>query len=418
MDHEFVCRNCGERVSPARQPPRCPACDGRLEVALDPPTDVGSPADLPTDADRYDVWRYGDWLPTDAPEDAAFEPLTLGEGWTPLVEGEHCSAAAADGASGPTVLLKNETVAPTWSWKDRLNAVVLSHVAALGHDRIACSSTGNHGASVAAYASAADVEETLVLVADESDRPHLAQIRAHGAEAVTLTEDRRLDLLAALADRGWFPTYQVADAYAAQPYVYEAYKTIAFEVVERHGVPDAVAVPVGSGDGLYGIWKGFRELREAGVIDGLPAMVAGETAERAPLTRAYESGAETVGRDDGPMPISVSTKGSWSGSHALDAVRASGGAAYAVEQSGVERALERCGRDGVFVEPAGALSAAAVPPAVADGVVAPDETVVAVATGPGSKWPDIVTDVVGETPRVEPRLDALPVDVAESGERS
>lgn len=406
MSYVFECLSCGAITDPGDRPASCPECGGRLEVAHEDLPDA-----LP-DAGRTDLWRYADWLPTDGLDLAPGEapPASMGEGWTPLVDAPHLTdvVGAETGADGPDVLLKNETTNPTWSWKDRLAVLQVSHAPAQT-DRVATASTGNHASAVAAYAARAGVEEVIALLSPSSDVPHHRQVRAYGGEALRLSDySEREHLLGELAERGWFVVYDLADHYTGQPYVYEGYKTIAFEIVEQLGrAPDAVVAPVGAGDGFYGIWKGFRELAARGIIAEKPRMVTAESKERHPVARAYEEDAESVGRDDGPEPLSTSTMGATSGDHALGAVRASGGAAYAADQEAIEAAIRTCGRDGVFLEPASALAPAVVSQAFEDGLVGENDAVVALGTGAGVAWPEKTAGAVGESPTVEPSLDAV-----------
>lgn len=432
MTHVFECLSCGATTDPAERPAGCPACGGLLEVVHDELPDA-----LPEN-DRTDLRRYADWLPfpTDssaagsrsdaagsdaaAPDDAATEaPISMGEGWTPLVEAPRvgASAAAEFGGARPDLYLKNETTNPTWSWKDRLAAVVVPQFVSHGADRIATTSTGNHASAIAAYSSRAGVERLLAFLSPSSEPPHYRQIRAYGGQALRLTDyGERKNLLRELADEGWFVAYDLDGRYTGQPYVYEGYKTIAYELVEQSGgVPDAVVVPVGAGDGLYGIWKGFRELAANGVVTEKPRMISAESEERHPLAAAFEADAESVGRDDGPEPLSTSTMGATSGDHALGAVRASGGAAYAADREEVEEAVRTAGRDGVFLEPASALAPAVVSQAVEDGVIGDGDSVVAVGTGAGVAWPERTASAVGESPTVEPTssavADAVPFEI-------
>jgi len=405
MDHVFECRSCGATTDPADRPAGCPDCGGRLEVAFEP----GDLPDSLPDSDRTDLRRYADFLPD------AGEPVSMGEGWTPLVDAPRLGASVgadegpppSDG--GPDAFLKNETANPTWSWKDRLAAVVVPSAVDAGADRIATASTGNHASAVAAYASRAGVDRVIAFLSPSSESPHHRQIRAYGGGSLGLTDyGERKRLLGELADRGWFVAYDLDDQYTGQPYVYEGSKTIAFEIVEQlGGAPDAVAVPVGAGDGFYGVWKGFRELFALGVTDRRPKLLSAESAERHPVAKAFAAGAASVGRDDGPEPLSTSTMGATAGDHALAAVRASDGAAYAADRGAVEAAVRTCGRDGVFLEPASALAPAVISRAVADGLVGPDDTVVAVGTGAGVAWPEKTASAVGASPTVDPSLDAV-----------
>nr|WP_254714699.1 pyridoxal-phosphate dependent enzyme [Natranaeroarchaeum aerophilus] len=335
----------------------------------------------------------------------------MGEGWTPLVNAPTLADASASDASQPVpdIRLKNETTNPTWSWKDRVAALVVSHAVASGADRIATASSGNQGCAIAAYAARAGIDRVLVCASPSSEPPHCRQMRAHGAAVVTLSEyDGRRSLLEALADRGWFVAYDLPEWFGGQPYVYEGYRTIAFELVEQlGGVPDTVAVPVGSGAGIYGVWKGFRELTAAGIVDETPRLFSAESTERHPLACAYNANEETVGFDHGPEPISTSTMAPTADDRALDAVRESGGAAYVVDREAVEAAIRACGRDGVFLEPASGLAAAAVSRALADGAIDPDETIVTIGSGAGISWPETTAGAVGRAPTVEPSIEAV-----------
>lgn len=415
MDHELVCQSCGARHDPGGYPRGCPDCReagtaGRLEVRYDPAsvpeTALPSPGrDLDPDPDPNatgdgtgGMWRYRGLLPL-----LRSEPARMGEGGTPAVEAPRLSDRL-----GVTVRVKNETVNPTWSYKDRLNSLLISNALALGEGRIATSSTGNHGASTAAYASRAGIDDVIVLVPHETEPPLRRQIGAYGGEVVVTDYAERGRLLGELVDRGWYPTVNVTEPYAGLPYSYEAYKTIAFELVDQlPAPPDAVVASIGAGDGLYGIWKGFRELATLGVIDDPPAMVGVQPAERPAVVEAVASGADSVGIADGPMPITTSAGGRTAGDHALRAIYESDGAAYAVDRAGVEAAIRTLGRDGLFLEPSSAITAAGVEPALNDGLVAGGDTVVPIGSGAGVKWPDHAAGAVGTAAGIEPTVDAL-----------
>lgn len=400
----LTCQRCGAVHDPGLYPRGCPDCrergtTGRLEVEYDPGTHPPAAALPVGDGDPpASMWDYRALLPL-VPE----EPVTVGEGGTPLTRAEGLSAD-----TGARAFLKNETVNPTWSYKDRLNALLLSNAAALGADRVAVASTGNHGASTAAYAARAGVDATVVLLPHGAERPVRAQARSYGATVAVTDHDARGDLLAALVDRGWYPTVNVADRYVGQPYTCEAYATVAFELVDQlGGVPDAVAVAAGASDGLYGVWKGFRDLRALGVVEGTPRMLAAEPAGRAPLSRTLRAGDDGVVPDEGERPRALSVGGATTGAHGLRALRESGGTAVAVDEADMARATRATAGEGVLPEPASALAPAAVRRAAEAGDVAAGETVVAVVSGAGVKWPGATTAAVGEVPEIEPTLDAL-----------
>lgn len=402
MEHELVCQACGTAHEPGSYPTGCPDCRadgraGRLEVEYDPATVPESAIPEVGGGRAETMWRYRELLPL-----LADTPVTLEEGGTPTVE-----ATRQSDRLGVDVRIKNETTNPTWSYKDRLNALLVSNCLANGERRIATSSTGNHGASTAAYASRAGVEDVLVLVPHETEVPLRRQIRAYGAEVLVTEYDARGALLAELADRGWYPTVNVTEPYTGLPYSYEAYKTIAFELIEQGDVPDAVFIGIGAGDGLYGIWKGFRELVALDAIDEPPKMIAVQPEERTPIVEALEAGADRVGESEGPQPITLSAGGTTAGDHALRAIRESGGSAYGIEREAIEASIRETARDGVFQEPSSAITAAGVEPALEDGLVAEGGSVVCIGTGAGVKWPGHTESAVGNAVEIEPSLEAL-----------
>jgi threonine synthase len=402
MEHELVCQSCGTAHEPGGYPTGCPDCRadgraGRLEVEYDPATIPASAIPEVGGGRAETMWDYRELLPL-----LADTPVTLEEGGTPAVR-----ATRQSDRLGVDVIVKNETTNPTWSYKDRLNALLVSNRLADGERRIATSSTGNHGASTAAYAARAGIEAVIVLVPHETEAALRRQIRAHGAETLVTEYDARGALLAELVDRGWYPTVNVTEPYTGLPYSYEAYKTIAFELVEQAEVPDVVLMGIGAGDGLYGVWKGFRELAALDAIDDPPKMVAVQPEERTPVVEALESGTDRVGESEGPQPITLSAGGTTAGDHALRAIRESGGSAYGLERAAIEASIRETARDGLLLEPSSAITAAGVEPALEDGLVDEGGSVVCVGTGAGVKWPDHTESAVGTAVEIEPTMDAL-----------
>lgn len=401
MEHELVCQVCGASHPPGNYRAGCPDCHDRGEAGwlrVEYDTDALADSFRPSPDAPTSMWRYADLLPL-----LASTPVTIGEGWTSLVD-----APTVSEELGADIRIKNETTNPTWSYKDRLNSLLVSNVVALEDDpRIATASTGNHGASTAAYARRAGVDKVIVLLPHETEAPCRAQIRAYGGRAVVTDFDDRRRLLAKLVERGWYPAIDTSTrGYTGQPYGVEGYKTIAFELYEQLGaVPDVVLAGVGDGDGLYGIWKGFVELDELGVTDERPRMVGVQSTERPSLVRALDG--DESGAADDRMPITLSTGTTSVGPHAVRAVRESDGTAYAVRETDVERAIRSVGAVGVFPEPASALPVAGASRAAADGVIQAGDTAVCVVTGAGVKWPKHTAGAIGETPVIEPTLDAL-----------
>jgi threonine synthase len=289
--------------------------------------------------------------------------------------------------NGSRILLKNETTNPTWSWKDRAMSVSVSVARELGFQRVAAVSTGNHGVAAAAYAAAAQMECTVFCHPD-APGTQMALMQFYGARV--LRGGRRERMLTGLVQAGaCFPAsiYCPRDG-CANPFGVEGFKTIAFEIFEDLGrrVPDAVFVPTGSGDGFFGIWKGFRELREMGAADRLPRMFLCQAAAVAPYVRAFNAGARRIEQVDPEPTAALSVAEPIGGQHALNALYESKGAAVQASEEEIWRAVRLAGSRGFAIEPASAV-------AVACAIRAGDlggETRVAIASGAAVKWGDVM----------------------------
>jgi len=352
----------------------CPQCRlaGRtapLEVRYDLRR-AGAP-----NGSMHGLWRWRSLLPDIADRDI----VSLGEGGTPL-------RPFADQAPG-CLYLKNETSNPTWSWKDRSISVSLSMARAFGFQRVAAVSTGNHGVAASAYAAAASCES---LIFCHQDAPDLQRALMQYYGARVLNGGRRERMLTRLvAMGGWFPASVYCPRYGcANPFGVEGFKTIAFEIFEQLGsrVPDAVFVPCGSGDGVYGVFKGFRELREIGLADRVPRVFLCQAAAVAPYLRAFRAGASRVDKVTASPTAALSIAEPIGGDHALRAVYESSGEVVAASEQEIKDAARNAARHGYAIEPA---SAAALACALRVGADAGEVRVV-VATGAAVKWPETV----------------------------
>jgi threonine synthase len=312
------------------------------------------------------IWRWQDWLPRVGPENQ----ISLGEGCTPLVRLDE-----------PRVWLKNETVNPTWSWKDRPNALSVAMARELGFSKVVATSTGNHGSAAAAYASRAGIRCTIFC---HPDAPRLQRslMASYGAEVV-LGGDRAARARDAIQTGGVFPsTVLCPHAGYSNPYGVEGFKTIAFEIVRDLGrAPECVFVPVGSGDGIYGIWKGFRELHQAGVSDKAPRMIACQASGANSAVRAFAKGSHHVEPVEAST-VALSIAENEAGGHAMRAIFESGGAAIEATDEEILAAQTKAARQGFAIE---AASATALAAAIK---VAESYEAVVIATGAGVKWPD------------------------------
>jgi threonine synthase len=335
------------------------------------------------------MWDFRRALPLDADAD----PVSIGEGDTPLVS-----------VSSPTpaghVHLKVESTNPTGSFKDRLTSVAVSMARGHGFAGIVCSSTGNHGASLSAYASAAGMR-SVILLPEEAPAAAVREIRHYGGLPVVTKWDDREQLLAWLVDEaGWAMSGRNFPRDFGNPYGIEGYKTIAYEMVRQLGeVPRTVIAPLGGGDGIYGMWRGFVDLHRAEIIQTLPRLVGCQSAASASAYLAWSRGEPHVAPVDLKVSVAVSLSDRQSGDHALWAVRESQGEILALDDDRIRAAVRALGRLGVCVEPA---SAAAYAGALARSDSAPP--VVCVLTGTGMRWPQTFADEDQTVPAVrEPR---------------
>ncbi len=347
------------------------------------------------------IWRWFEFLPIE--ERAAI--VSLGEGYTPLVR----SRRLGDELGIPRLLLKNDTVLPTGSLKDRSNAVGLSRAKELRHKTVAVISTGNAAASVAAYAAAAGLE-SVVMVPEGISPSRVIQARAYGATVVVIEgnfEQAALLYKSAVQEFGWY------DCLSTNPYRNEGKKSYAYELFDQldEHVPNWVIHPTAGGTGLYAMWKGYNELLTLGWVHRVPKLVAAQSEAAAPIVAAFEKGRSdvepVVAKETVAESIQVGNPRAM-GWRALEAIRGSKGSAVALSEDeilGAQSLLARLA--GIFAEPAGAVSVAAVRKLREQGVINRGDLVVCTITGHGLKQPSAISIPEEELRPIPPDLDAL-----------
>jgi threonine synthase len=331
---------------------RC-ACGGLLEIRF------AARFDLEKIARRKPtMWRYREALPIR--DDA--NVVSFDEGMTPLIPVD----------LGPgKLLLKLEQLFTTGSYKDRGAAVLVSKAKELGVGRIVEDSSGNAGCAIAAYAAKAGIR-CNILVPESASPGKLAQILMYGAELTRVPGSREDTAEAALAAAA-------TDYYASHswnPFFFHGTKTFAYEIWEQMGfrAPDTLLLPTGNGTLLIGSYIGFRELKEAGLIDRIPRHVAVQAARCAPLHEMFRSGLDSLpalrGGDTIAEGVAIAAPVRWA--EILEIVRRTGGEVVAADDPQVEEALLLLGRKGLYAEPTSALPVAAFlsRPSLREGVVA------------------------------------------------
>lgn len=339
-----------------------------VKAALSRAALAGRPADL---------WRYRELLPVRA----AHNIVSLGETMTPILPLAR---------QGDDLWVKDEGRLPTGSFKARGLVMAISMAKELGVTTIAMPTNGNAGAAAAAYAARAGMAAVIFCPADTPEI-NVREIAAQGARVYRvngLIDDCGKLVAAGKAERGWFDLSTLKE-----PYRIEGKKTMGLELAEQLGweLPDAIFYPTGGGTGLIGMWKAFDELEALGWIGPKrPRMYAVQAEGCAPIVRAFESGARHATRweDAHTIAAGIRVPQAVGDFLILDAVRASGGAALAVSDAAIAKAVDDAAReDGVLMCPEGGATLAAYRDARRRGMVAPGERVVLFNCATGLKYP-------------------------------
>ncbi|WP_415379502.1 threonine synthase [Halosimplex sp. TS25] len=358
----LTCGDCG-RTYPddANAPWRC-ECDHALDYADQPLPDASDP---PAHLDRdRGLWAFEPFLDTE-------RAVTLGEGWTPVVD-----------ASEWDVAFKLESIFPTGSFKDRGAALTISRAAEFGVDRVLEDSSGNAGLAIATYAARAGIDAEIYVPADVK-AGKLRAIERTGADVVRV-EGTRGDVTDACVDaveggEGWYASH------AWNPAFFRGTATIAFELAAQRDwtVPDAFVTPLGHGTLLLGAYRGFRALRDAGWTDGMPKLLGAQATGAAPIADALDGTGSAEPSNTAADGVQIREPARED--QILSAIRESDGDAIAVGPDATEREHDRLARAGFHVEPTCATATAALAEFRERGTVSPDDDVVVALTGTGLK---------------------------------
>ncbi len=398
-----ACTACGKKHALGRIY-RCTACDGPLDLLYDYKA-VPRVAFDPAHGPRADgIWVHRALLPV-----APAHIVSLGEGRTPLLR---CDRLAAR-LGLPSVWVKDETRHPTGSFKDRPLSVAVSKARELAADTVVTASSGNAAAATAAYAARAGLRAVVFVPADVPSGK-LLQIVALGARVVRVkgsVSDCIQMTRAAATEFGW---YNVTTTFE-NPYAVEGDKTVAYEIAADLGwrCPGWIVVPTGAGPLPVGIWKGFVEMRHAGVVSATPRIVAAQAAGCAPIARAFQAGDQEVKPWESPKTVAGGIQDplvgySQDGTLTLTIVRKSQGAALATSDDRILQAVRLAAEtEGLYVEPTVGAAIAAVQELRAAGLMGSDDEVVIVSTGHGLKQPFATGEELEALPEILPTLNSL-----------
>ena len=383
LNMEFVtglkCVFCGATYS-TRVPYTCPACGitGILDVQYNYPA-IARHLTRRSLAQRpeYSHWRYRELLPIH--KDAVLPGLQVG--WTPIVHTQ--SLARHPGLK--TLYLKDDGRNPTGSLKDRASAVGVVKAREKRQKIIACASTGNAASSLAGMAASLCLR-SVIFVPQRAPEPKVTQLLIFGATVLRVrgSYEDAFQLSQHACERwGWYNRNS-----AINPYLVEGKKTVGLEICEQLAwqVPDWVAVSVGDGCTIAGVWKAFHEMQTLGLVKSTPKMLGVQAAGAAPVTTAFRSGGPLKPIEPKTIADSIAVGVPRNWKKAVLAIQASGGTMINVQDEEILEAMRSAGRlTGVFAEPAAATAVAGVRRAVEDGIIERKESVLAVITGNGLK---------------------------------
>jgi len=394
------CMRCGCRFARGLDTP-CPRCgpEGVLDVELDL-SRARRWINRETLAQRpRNLWRYRELLPV--PAGARLPPLETG--WTPLSQPREL----ARWAGVRTLWLKDEGRNPTASFKDRASVVGVARALARRKRVVACASTGNAASSLAGIAASVGLR-CMIFVPHSAPEPKLAQLLVFGARVIRVrgSYDETWELCQrACLGHGWYNRNA-----AVNPSLVEGKKTCGLEIAEQLGdaVPDWLAVAVGDGCTIAGIWKGLKEMHALGLIPRLPRMLGVQAEGASPLVEAFRTQRDLIPGPAETLADSICVGHPRNWRKALRAVAESGGDFIAVPDEAILEALrETARRAAVFGEPAAAAGVAGLRHAVTRGVVGHRETALVVITGNGLKDVRTALRAVGEPVSLAPSDDEL-----------
>jgi threonine synthase len=324
------------------------------------------------------VHRYAAFLPVTE----ATPPVSLGEGFTPLVHARTLGRAIGC----PELHLKVEGMNPTGSFKDRGMAIAVAKALEEGARAVICASTGNTSASAAAYGAAANMEVIVILPVGKIAAGKLVQAQVAGAKIVAIEGnfDEALRIVRQLEEEGASRGHPVTLVNSVNPYRLAGQKTAAFEICDDlGGAPDYLAIPVGNAGNISAYWLGFSDYLAAGLVETRPVMLGFQAAGAAPLVLGH-----TVAHPD-TVATAIRIGDPQSGHLAIRARDESGGRIDSVTDDEILAAYRDIARyEGIFCEPASAASVAGVRKLAAAGEIDPGATIVCVLTGNGLKDPD------------------------------
>lgn len=409
------CHRCGTEYPPAHNYFGCPRC-----------AEAGKPSNLITNYDlgslagtvdrsvftgrEPTMWRYKEFLPAD--DDHI---VTLGEGYTPLVECRNLGRKLGFGS----LYVKDESRNATWSFKDRMASSGVSFALQEGHRVITAASSGNGGAAAAAYAARAGLD-SVILTTPQFPLTMRAQMQSYGSKllATSTIAGRWKIVIVGVEKHDWFPIQNfLVPPIGANPFALDGCKTMGYEICEQLDwrLPSWVFAPIGSGDSMVGTWKGMLEWLQLGLVEpgySMPRMGAAEVFGS--LKDALERDLDHTEEQRTSPSVAISVAVSNSAYQSLRVLRETNGLAEtASDEEMIEMQLELAAEEGVYTEASSALALAVAAKALREGRIRDDESVVIILTSSGIKDPGVTAEALPDIPLIEETEDALAAALAD-----
>ncbi len=401
------CVKCGKEYEATANITNC-ACGGILDIIYDYDyiKENLTKEKLAARDDRS-MWRYRELLPIE--ETTENTPLRVG--WSPLYEADRLAKELGIGK----LWIKDDGQNPTASLKDRASAMAVAKAKEAGAKVIACSSTGNAASSLAGNAAAAGIK-TYIFVPSRAPKGKVAQLMTFGATVVSVqgSYEDTFNLSKAAIDKwGWYNRNA-----AINPYLSEGKKTVGLEIMEQLGweVPDYIAISVGDGCTIAGLWKGLKDLYAIGFIDKLPRLISAQAEGCCPLNRAIANNEDWYPMEENTLADSIAVGVPRNADKALMAIKESNGIVVNVSDKEIMAAQKLLGRTcGVFGEPAGVTGTAGIKKLCEEGKLPKDAKIVSVVTGNGLKDVANAIAACGEPISIPSDMDLLLKAFAENG---
>jgi len=403
----YSCSVCGAEFSEAEIQYVCPRDGGNLTVHLDFESGAEKPdPNSILESREQSIWRYLPLLPV---QDPGLQNTPLRQvGCTPVYQ----PAALQKELGLRQLWIKDESRNPSASFKDRASALVTARMKMINQEVVVAASTGNAGAAAACMAASAGLR-AIIFAPRTAPQAKVAQLLTYGAQVFLVdgTYDQAFDLsLAASETFGWYNRNT-----GHNPFTAEGKKTAAFEIWEQvlrwlpaASEPLRIYIPVGDGNIISGIHKGFKDLLALGWIDRLPVLVGVQSEKSAAIANAFFANTETI------TPVrattladSISVDLPRDGMRALQAVRQSNGYYVTVPDEEILKSIPELGKTGIFTEPAAAAAFAGMRKDLREGRIDPESPALVLCTGSGLKDVRAAVSAVPAAPIIEPTIQAL-----------